>query len=265
MANQDAARKRKLSATEDQDRARAAGSRKPGVVGRMMEQCRETVEAIRLPRPDWRTFAWGLLLLILIIFIVANWAPLRINFFGWYLDAPRAVVFAIFFALGMVTTWLIEVRSRRARAVGEEEEEEVGRAQPAANDVWAGDLDDVLATEIPPDEFEPAPEDFAEVGEGSASAPEQSTVIEHFDEAEEDVAEFEASTDVLAEDETAGDAFSDDYRFKDRADQAEAADIMGDESLERADEWGAEPDSVEDAADDESAEDDDSSTPFWRK
>ena len=104
MANEDAGRNSRVAATEDQSRARATGSRKPGVVGRMMDRCRNTVEAIRLPRPDWRTFAWGLLILIGVIFIVRNWAPLRINFFGWYLDAPRAVVFAVFFAVAMLAS-----------------------------------------------------------------------------------------------------------------------------------------------------------------
>lgn len=208
MANRDAGRNRQVSATEDQGRARAAGSRKPGVMGRMMEQCKETVEAIRLPRPDWRTFAWGLLLLILVIFIVRNWAPLRINFFGWYLDAPRAVVFAVFFVLGMVTTWLIEVSHRRARAAQATAEEEAAtEADSVQGYVWDEDVEeeDMAATEIPPGEFEPAPEEFAE---GPVKKADAGSDIEDVEPEDED------DDPILAADETEGDALSEEFSFE---------------------------------------------------
>ncbi len=153
MANEDAGRTGQVTATEDEDRARAVGARKPGVVGRMIDRCRKTVESIRLPRPDWRTFAWGLLLLILVVFIVRNWAPLRINLFGWYLDAPRAVVLAIFFALGMVTAWLIEFRNKRARAAEDEEPE---REHASSHETPP------LVAEIGSQDVSPSPEDFAD-------------------------------------------------------------------------------------------------------
>ncbi|MGD9495673.1 MAG: lipopolysaccharide assembly protein LapA domain-containing protein [Armatimonadota bacterium] len=114
-------------------RPRAAGATKPGALARAAQRCRASLERIRLPALDWRTFAWGLLVLIVLAFIIRNWAPVRISFFGWYFDAPRAIVFVIIFLLGMLTAWLLEVRSRRA-ATGEAEE---ARAEEEA--IVAGD------------------------------------------------------------------------------------------------------------------------------
>lgn len=115
MANQDAG-----PVEEPRQRARAAGATKPGLIARVTERSREAVQGIRLPRADWRTFGWGLLVLIILAFIVRNWAPVRVSFFGWYVDAPRAVVFVIIFLLGMLTAWLLEMRGRRAETIAEE-------------------------------------------------------------------------------------------------------------------------------------------------
>ncbi len=137
MANEDAGLKDRMAAAheagEREEGARTAGPRKPGLVARTIERCRAAVERIRLPAPDWRTFGWTLLALVLVMFIIGNWAPLRINFFGLYLDAPRAVVFVVLFLLGMVTAWLLEVRAKRARAAEEAAvEEEVAVAELVA-------------------------------------------------------------------------------------------------------------------------------------
>lgn len=293
MANEDAGRKSMVSATEDQDRARATGSRKPGVMGRMMDRFRNSVERIRLPRPDWRTFAWGLLLLIAVIFIVRNWAPLRINFFGWYLDAPRAVVFAVFFALGMVTTWLIEVRNRRAPAADEddeepidepvadqtgdeelEEEEEVLASEPESVGVEpmpedladepvepAGQEDsDIGFTPIPEDDGEvnPEPEAFAEVSD--ADAPQEKMPEDEEPEDASVIARLadaeegeDADEPVVAHDETLGDALSDDYGFD--PPNSDVSEPMTDDELLADEDWERDPGlSVDDERD--SAEDD---------
>jgi len=127
VANQDAG-----PVEEPRERARAAGATKPGLIARVIERSREAVQSIRLPRADWRTFGWGLLFLIVLAFIAANWAPVRVSFFGWYLDAPRAVVFVTIFLLGMLAAWLLEVRSRRAQVAAEEAAEAARAAEEAA-------------------------------------------------------------------------------------------------------------------------------------
>ena len=168
MANEDAGRRR-LPATEDQERARAVGARKPGVIAGAVERCHEAAGAIRCPRLDWRTFFWGLLLLILIILIVQNWAPVRINLLGWYLDAPKAVVFAIYFLLGMLATWLIETYSHRARVAAREARAEAlagaTGARYAEEDLSDEDLldDEEIIRDEPAPVEEPAPEVHEEV------------------------------------------------------------------------------------------------------
>ncbi len=132
----------------DEPRARAAGATRPGVIARGVEQARNAVESIQLPRPDWRTFAWGLLIIIAIAFIAGNWAPLRIHFFGLYFDAPRIIVLIIAFLLGMMTAWLLEVRSKRKSAAEEEEQEEKEAAKEAAGDGESADeIDDEVEEE----------------------------------------------------------------------------------------------------------------------
>ncbi|NLO08165.1 MAG: LapA family protein [candidate division WS1 bacterium] len=182
MATDDAGRRRSAAgsdagAEEQRDRARAVGSHRPGLVEKVVDRGRTTVEGIRLPRADWRTFAWGLLLLIAAIFVIRNWAPMRLNFFGWYLDAPRAVILVIFFLLGMVTAWLLEVRGKRAAhgvtdARAEEELEIAAELdEPLMEDVETGfdgaeePAEEDAPLEVPPSEFEPAPTDFAPIEE----------------------------------------------------------------------------------------------------
>ncbi len=150
---------------EDEGGARAAGPHKPGFVSRLVERCHGAVERITLPAPDWRTFAWGLLILIALAFVIRNWAPVRINLFGWYCDAPRAVVFGIIFLLGMATAWLLEVRNRRSLppVTGETPaatDEERAPAEAAIADEF-DDIEDELAGD--PWDVEPADEDDLDV------------------------------------------------------------------------------------------------------
>lgn len=264
VANDDAGRNREVSATEDRSRARAAGSREPGVVARAMENLRETVQSIRLPRPDWRTFAWGLLLLVFIIFIARNWAPLRINFFGWYIDAPRAVVWAIFFALGMVTTWLIEIRHRRA---GDDEEQAAEDADDAVDDEAA----EAQSTELPAERPEPSPEEFTDETETEAES-EVRPEPEDFEADDEDgnspAFEAEPGEPVVGSDETAGDPLADEYSFATPDDSSDADDYYESDDVTGDDEdWESESEEDEEITgedDEESSEEGESGKPFWR-
>lgn len=141
VANQDAG-----PIEEPRQRARAAGATKPGLIERATERSRKAVESIRLPRADWRTFGWGLLFLIILAFIVRNWVPVRVSFFGWYLDAPRAIVFVIIFLLGMLAAWLLEVRARRAEEAALRAEQEAAAEAAAEEDA---DVDLLLEAELP--------------------------------------------------------------------------------------------------------------------
>lgn len=141
VANQDAG-----PVEEPRQRARAAGATKPGLIERVTARSRKAVEKVELPRADWRTFGWGLLFLIILAFIVRNWAPVRVSFFGWYLDAPRAIVFVIIFLLGMLAAWLLEVRARRAEEAALRAEQEAAAEAAAAE---GADVDLLLEAELP--------------------------------------------------------------------------------------------------------------------
>lgn len=146
-------------AVGERGRSRAAGPTKPNAFARMAQSIRSKCERITLPALDVRTFAWGLVVLIILCFVIRNWAPVRINLFGWYVDAPRAVVFVIIFLLGMLTGWLMEVRSRRTAEVEAAEATEAEAEQPAEGE----DVEPEVSEEMPELENEDEPvsaEDF---------------------------------------------------------------------------------------------------------
>lgn len=155
MANREAGHKSSTSAAEgrgDEGRARAAGAVKPGVIAKAVEQARSAVQSIQLPRLDWRAFAWGLLVLIVLAFVIRNWAPMRISFFGWYFDAPRAVVLVLMFVFGMMTAWLLEIRSRRKTTDEDEAAEEA--AEQGAEEVAEEEVEQAESVEAEVEEIE---------------------------------------------------------------------------------------------------------------
>jgi len=129
------------------ERAQATGARKPGFFARTIERARSAVQRISLPALDWRTFAWGLLVIIVLAFIIRNWAPVRISFFGAYVDAPRALVFAIFFLLGVFAAWLWEFRGRHAVTEEASGEESVAEGDSSVEDIEAEPGDEDALTE----------------------------------------------------------------------------------------------------------------------
>jgi len=94
---------------------RVTTPRKAGVVGKAVDAIVAPLSAVRPPELDWKLVSWGLLVLIAIILVARNWAPVRINIFGWYLDMPKALAFLLFFVLGGLTMWLIDLRVARRR------------------------------------------------------------------------------------------------------------------------------------------------------
>ena len=104
-------------ASEPRKKARVTDPRKGGVVGKAVDAVTAPLAAIRLPQLDWKLVSYGLLILIAIILVARNWAPVRINIFGWYLDLPKAIAFTIFFALGVLSMWLLGMRGTKRKRV----------------------------------------------------------------------------------------------------------------------------------------------------
>jgi uncharacterized integral membrane protein len=116
---------------------RAASARRRGALGRARDAVTGFFRSLRPPRLDWRTVLYGLLVLIALILIARNWAPVCIDLFGWHIYPPAAVAFIIFFILGILGAWLWELKSQRAEYAAPAEP-----AQPASEE-QSSDEDEV--------------------------------------------------------------------------------------------------------------------------
>lgn len=127
---------------------RITSPRKGGVVGRAVDAVAAPLSALRPPELDWKLVSWGLLVLIAIILVARNWAPVRINIFGWYLDLPKALAFVLFFVLGGLTMWLIDARAgKRKRSQATEAVSETGSNTQVPAEEGEEDMD--LPAEAP--------------------------------------------------------------------------------------------------------------------
>ena len=145
-------------------KAGVTSTRKTGVVGKAVDAVTAPLSQLRLPQLDWKLVSWGLLVLIAIILVARNWAPVRINIFGWYLDLPKALAFALFFGLGALTVWLLEMRgkSHRRVKVTAPTVELVEPEEPAADEAEQSDE----AVEVMSDDAEPGEHDEADAQGG---------------------------------------------------------------------------------------------------
>jgi uncharacterized integral membrane protein len=74
--------------------------------------------------PAWaRLVGWGIVVILAIMLVAANWAPVRLDFVLWKWDVPKAIVFVFFAALGAALVWArLRPRSRPAKPEAAEEE-----------------------------------------------------------------------------------------------------------------------------------------------
>lgn len=79
----------------------AMSAKKPGAVGRAAEKLTGAVSSFRTPRVGWRELGYGLGAIVILALLIQNWAPVRINVFGFYADVPKAVAFLVTLAAGM--------------------------------------------------------------------------------------------------------------------------------------------------------------------
>ncbi len=108
---------------QQQQRPRVMTARRPGPIGRVAERVGSAVSKIHAPRLDARTFLIGLLIVIAFILLAENWAPVRINILGLYIDVPKAVAFVVNVAIGMLILWLWQRHAAAARAPREAEQQ----------------------------------------------------------------------------------------------------------------------------------------------
>ncbi len=94
--------------SEPSQPARAMSARKPGLFGRMAQSVSDSLAHLRMPRFEWATLGYILLGLLIFILLAQNWAPVRINIFGLYIDVPKAVAFVVNIGIGMLVLWLVQ-------------------------------------------------------------------------------------------------------------------------------------------------------------
>lgn len=92
--------------------AKAMPTRKPGFFSRFGHSVARPVGTVSRVGWNLRSFLLVLAVLVCLVLLAQNWAPVRFYFFGWAFELPKAIAFLIDVALGVVLTWLLLVRSR---------------------------------------------------------------------------------------------------------------------------------------------------------
>lgn len=87
---------------------------RPGLIKRLLSPLARLGRLLRLPPWNLRTFGVGVAVLLLVLVIVENWAPMRLSLIGLHADVPKAAVLFVVFILG----WVVARLSARRR--GEE-------------------------------------------------------------------------------------------------------------------------------------------------
>lgn len=85
---------------------KATVGRRPNHLQRAGEKVSGVFANIKLPQWTFRNFIIILVVLVALIIFFDNWAPVRISFFGFRFELPKAVAFILNAALGAVVTWL---------------------------------------------------------------------------------------------------------------------------------------------------------------
>jgi hypothetical protein len=86
--------------------ATAVTARKPGLFGRMLDSAMSGLSRLAALAWNWRTFAYGLVGLIILVWLIGNWALWRVDIFFFSIDLPMPVWFVIFGLIGALVLYL---------------------------------------------------------------------------------------------------------------------------------------------------------------
>jgi len=89
---------------------RVVPSVRPGLLAGAWQACIGFFAAIRLPTWNLRLFGWMLLALVVIIFLVGNWSPMRLYFLGLHVEFPKTVAIVVLLAAGFIAGWFAATR-----------------------------------------------------------------------------------------------------------------------------------------------------------
>ena len=88
------------------EKSRVTPSLRPGPLARMWERICAPFARLKLPAWNLRTFAWLLLALIVLTFLITNWAPMRFYMFGRGIELPKSVAIIVLLGVGFLGGWL---------------------------------------------------------------------------------------------------------------------------------------------------------------
>jgi len=96
---------------------RAMSARKPGLWRQVGDKVAAPFQRARLPEWNLKTFAYLLLLIIIIWFLLENWPPCRVRLLVWNGEAPKTVLFLVNLLIGaaLLRWWQVFVAARQAR------------------------------------------------------------------------------------------------------------------------------------------------------
>lgn len=83
-----------------EEKSRVAPSLRPGPLARAWQKVCTPFCRLTLPTWNLRTFAWLLLGLVVLAFLIANWAPMRFFFFGLRPELPKSIAIIVLLGVG---------------------------------------------------------------------------------------------------------------------------------------------------------------------
>ncbi len=107
QAGPEAEQARAEASTEKAKAPQVSPAVKPGPLARAWQACCAPFANIKLPVWNIRLFSWLLLLLIVLVFLLSNWSPMRFYFFGLWFELPKALSILVLLLVGLLAGWLM--------------------------------------------------------------------------------------------------------------------------------------------------------------
>lgn len=97
--------------------ARAMSARKPGLWQQLGDKAAAPFARVRLPEWNLKTFAYLLLVILILWFLLENWPPCRVRLLIWNGEAPKTVLFLVNLIIGaaLLRWWQLFMAQRQAR------------------------------------------------------------------------------------------------------------------------------------------------------
>ncbi len=108
--------------------AQAVSARRPGWLAQMGNRVAVPLSRIDLPQWNWRTFLYGLAVLVIFILIWRNWVDVRLDLILWRFDIPKSIVIVacVLLGAGLMRAWEMCCERRVAKTEDAQEDDQRG-------------------------------------------------------------------------------------------------------------------------------------------